>query len=68
MKVHSRRKRLLSLKTGHKHKFFFHKVIAKVRPKTFGTKEAAGNYAKDNGFKEFDIVPAKKTRFKLELR
>ena len=68
MKIHSRRKRLLGLKTGHKNRFFFHKIHAKFGPRTFKTKEQAEAYAKEKGIKEFNIVPAKKIKFKIEKK
>lgn len=67
MKVHTRRKRLLGLSSGQRHRFFFHKVRSAHRPKTFSTEELAQAYAEERGLKKYSIVPAKKTRFKIEM-
>ncbi|MFH1917277.1 MAG: hypothetical protein ABIJ21_08510 [Nanoarchaeota archaeon] len=65
-KVHSRKKRLYGLKTGHKHRFFFSGIEKKNRPKTFRTKEQAEEYAKAKKIAKYEVTSAKRgKRFQL---
>ena len=49
-KIHSRKKRLLGIRSLHrKHRYFFTNVTPKTGPKSFGSKETAMAYAKEHG-------------------
>ena len=67
MKIHSRRKRAFGRTTGLKNRFFFHKVQKKYGSKTFNSEDAAKGWATERGMEKYEIVPAKKTRFKITV-
>jgi hypothetical protein len=65
-KMHTRKKRLMGLSSGKKHRFYFQTVKKKTGDRTFRTSEQADAYAKESGVKSYDVIPAKKDkRFKI---
>ncbi|MFH1848929.1 MAG: hypothetical protein ABH879_01960 [archaeon] len=59
MKIHTRRKRLLSLVSGKRHQ---KRAEKKHGSKTFATEESAKKWAEENKVKEYKLEPAKKNR------
>lgn len=68
-RINTKMKRLNKLSTTLRHTHFFKgEGKAKVRTRTFTTKDAAEKYASEKGMKNFSIVSAKKDkRFKIEI-
>lgn len=63
MKIYTRTKRRYGLSTSQKHINFFKGGEGKKKgPKTFKTKEAAEGWAKKQGIKKYEILPAKKNK------
>lgn len=58
-KIHTRRKRKMSVSSSFRHKFLFGHFEKKVRPKTFKTEEAAHAHAKERGIKKYELINLK---------
>jgi hypothetical protein len=68
VKEHTRKKRLMGLSSGKRHRYYFEVAHKKKGDRTFATKEQAEAYAKEKGIKKYTIAPAKKNkRFKIVL-
>jgi len=68
VKVHTRKKRLMGISSGKRHRFHFEVAHPKKGDRTFASKEQADAYAKEKGIKKYTIAPAKKNkRFKIVL-
>ena len=68
-KIHTRAKRKFNLTSSFGHKNFFSGKTKKKGAKTFGTKESAEKYAKDQGLtkEKYILIPTKKgKRIKIE--
>ena len=58
-KIHTRRKRKMSVSSSFRHRFLFGNFEKKVRPKTFRTEDAAHTYAQVQGIRKYELINLK---------